>query len=307
MFIAGDATMLGRALVRRLEGQCTLVGRDAALDLLDRASVARLFAETRPEYVILVAGRSAGISGNERYPAELMLDNLLTATHVIDASWRQGVDKLLFLGSSCMYPKLAPQPMSVDSLWAGPVEPTSEAYAIAKLAGLRLCEAYRRQYGSLFITAIQADAFGPGDRFDPNDSHVVAGLVRRLHEAKILGLGGLDIWGTGSPQREFIYVDDVADASVFLMHHYDGAKAINIGTGTPTSIRELAEILRDVVGYNGSLHFDTSRPDGMPLKGLDSSPLRALGWKPAWELKPALQRTYEWFLNSLVSQPSRSC
>lgn len=298
VFVAGAKTMLGRALVRRLEyqGLKGLVGLDESPDLREARSVDRFFADARPEFVFVAAGRTAGISGNQQYPADLMLDNLLVAAHVIPAAWRYGATKLLYLASSCTYPKNAAQPLAVDSLWIGPVEPTSGAYAVAKLAGVRLCEAYRQQHGVRFIAAIKADAFGPGDDFHPSNSHVVAGLLRRMHEAKLARVSVVDIWGTGAPRREFIYVDDLADASIFLMHHYDGAEPINIGTGITTSVRELAEIVRGIVGYEGDLRFDASRPDGMRLKGLDSSPLCALGWKAASDLTAALARTYEWFL-----------
>lgn len=298
LFVAGASTMIGGAVVRRLDAQgfAALVGIDDEPDLTDAAAVDRFFASARPDYVVVAAGRTAGIAGNQAQPAELMIDNLVIASHVIPSAWRHGTAKLLYLASSCVYPKHAPQPLKVESLWTGPVEPTSGAYAVAKLAGLRLCEAYRQQYGARFMTAIKADVFGPGDDFDPVNSHVVGALLRRMHEARIAGTPVVEIWGTGSPRREFIYVDDLADAAMFLMRHYEGAEPINIGTGVTTSIRELAEMLRGVVGYDGELRFDTSRPDGMPLKGLDSAPLRALGWTPAWDLGPALRRTYESFL-----------
>ena len=298
VFVAGAHTMIGRALSRRLsvDGVDTVVGDDDERDLRDPVALNRLFASLRPTRVIVVAGREAGIAGNQQQPADLMLDNLLVATHVISAAWQHRVEKLLYLASSCTYPKHAPQPLGVDSLWAGPVEPTSGAYAVAKLAGMRLCEAYRQQHGARFVAAIKADTFGAGDDFSLTNSHVVAALMRRMHDAKVAGNPVLEVWGTGNPRREFIYVDDLADAAMFVMRHYEGATPINIGTGITTSIRELAELLREVVGYKGGLRFDSSRPDGMPLKGLDSAPLRALGWTPAWSLRTALARTYESFL-----------
>lgn len=298
VFVAGASGMIGGAITRRLqaEGFNSIVGVADGPSLDDAASVDRFFATTGPEYVVLAAGAKAGIAGNQKYPADLMLDNLLVAAHVIPSAWRHMTKKLLFVASSCAYPKHAPQPLSVDSLWTGPVEPTSAAYAVAQLAGLRLCEAYRQQYGARFITAIKADVFGPGDDFRTENAHVVGALMSRMHAARESGAPAVDIWGTGSPRREFIHVDDLADACVFLMHHYEGANPVNIGTGVTTSIRELADELREVVEYRGALTWDTSRPDGIPLKGLDCGPLRDLGWKPAWQLQAALRDTYAWFL-----------
>ena len=302
-FVAGARTMIGAALVRRLaaEGH-SVTGDKNDGDIRDSAAIDRVFAADRPQCVIVVGGREAGVLGNQAQPADLMLDNLLVVTHVISAASRHGVPRLLYLASSCIYPKHAPQPLSVESLWTGPLEPTSAAYAVAKLAGLRLCEAYHRQYGARFVTAIKADTFGPGDDFSPTNSHVVGGLMRRMHEAQVHGHSAVDVWGTGEAQREFIYVEDLADAAAFVMATYDGPSPINLGTGVTTSIRELAELAREVVGYGGELRFDSSRPDGMPFKGLDSAPLRALGWKPSWSLKAALGRTYESFLRSADAQ-----
>ncbi len=305
VFVAGagnpetPATMAGRALLRRLRasGFTELVGADNnEPDLLDRRAVDRFFAHTRPEYVFVVAGKTAGIVGNLRSPADLMIDNLLIAGHVIPAAWQHGVTKLLYLSSSCTYPRIASHPLAVSSLWTGPLEPTSAAYAVAKLAGLALCDASRRQFGTPFIGAIGADAYGPGDDFDPENSHVVGALIRRLHEAKIAGSSSVEVWGSGTPRREFIYVDDLADACIFAMRHYDGADPINLGTGMSTSIAELAETVRHVVGYAGELKFDRTKPDGMPFKGLDSGPLRALGWQPRVDLREGLNLTYQSFL-----------
>jgi GDP-L-fucose synthase len=225
-----------------------------------------------------------------------MIDNLLIAASVLPAACRHGAKTLLYLASSCTYPKLAPQPFRTETLWTGPVEPTSAAYAVAKLAGMTLADAYRRQHGVTFISAIGADAYGPHDDFSPERSHVVGALLRRMHEAREQGAASLEIWGTGTPRREFIYVDDLAAACLFVMRRYDGAAPINLGVGVTRSIAELAHAVRDVVGYQGELRFDTSRPDGMPLKGLDSSALRALGWTPAWELRAGLEATYQWYL-----------
>lgn len=298
VLIVGTDTMVGAALVRRFsdDEQFVLVGTAGQPDWSGARAVERLFAESQPDHVVVAAGRTAGIAGNQRSPVDLMLDNLLVAAHVVPAAWRHGVTKLIYLISSCTYPREAPQPLAVESLWTGPVEATSAAYATAKLAAIRLCEAYRQQYGARFIPAIKADTFGPGDDFSPANSHVIGGLIRRMHEAKLSGAATVDIWGTGTPRREFIYVDDLADALVFVLRNYHDAAPINVGVGTTTSIRELAELLREVVGYGGELRYDTSRPDGRPLNALDSSALQALGWVPAWDLKTALVRTYESFL-----------
>jgi GDP-L-fucose synthase len=226
-----------------------------------------------------------------------MLDNLLAGTHVISAAWKSGAKKLLYLASSCIYPKLAPQPFSTSSLWSGPVESTSDAYAVAKLAGVRLCEAYRRQHNANFVTAIAADAYGPGDDFSSENSHVAAALLRRIHEAKKASRPFVEIWGSGTPRREFIYVDDLADACIFAMQQYDGAEPLNLGTGTTTSIAELASTIRDVVGYPGELTFNRSKPDGMPFKGLDSTPLTRMGWTPRYDLRRGIEETYRWYLN----------
>lgn len=297
VFVAGASTALGQALVRRLRAEpgVRLVGLDGGPNLSERSEVDQFFGDTRPAAVIVAAGRAAGIAGNQRFPADLMLDNLLVAAHVIPAAFRHGAGKLLYLGSSCIYPRLAAQPLVVSSLWTGPVEPTSGPYAVAKLAGLTLCEAYRRQHGAKFITAIKADAFGPGDEFDSANSHVVGALIRRLHDARTSGAATLEVWGSGAPRREFIYICDLADACVFLLRRYDGDEPINVGTGVSTSIRELAERLKEIVGFQGRLTFDSTRPDGAPLKGLDSSPLRQMGWAPAWDLNTALAKTYAWF------------
>lgn len=299
IFVAGADTMKGRALVRRLtaSGATRVVGLgDDAPDLRDPADVERFFAATKPEHVYVVAGKHAGIAGNQRFPADLMIDNLLIAASIIPAAARHGTERLLYLASSCTYPKAAPQPFRADSLWTGPVEPTSRAYAVAKLAGMTLTDAYRRQFGVRFISAIGADAYGPEDDFSAENSHVVGALLRRVHEARSNRAPAIEIWGTGTPRREFIYIDDLADGCIFAMAHYDGAEPLNIGTGLTTSIGELAALIREVVGYEGDLRFDTTRPDGMPLKGLDSTPLRTLGWGTSWDLRAGLSSTYQWFV-----------
>lgn len=297
IYVAGADTLIGGALARRLTQQ----GFDGLIqepepDLTDRFSVERFFQRTRPDLVFVAAGKTAGIAGNQQSPADLMLNNLLTGTHVISSAWNAGTKLLLYLASSCVYPKAAPQPFGIASLWTGPVEPTSDAYAVAKLAGIRLCEAYRRQHNANFLTAIAADAYGPGDDFSPDTSHVVAALLRRVHEAKEAHAPFVEIWGSGMPRREFIYVDDLADACIFTMHHHPGGEPVNLGTGVTTSIAALAETIRDVVGYKGDLRFDPAKPDGMPFKGLDSEPLRRLGWKASHDLRAGLRKTYDWFL-----------
>jgi GDP-L-fucose synthase len=302
VFVAGSTTLAGQALVRRLrQDACELVGvAGDEPDLHDPARVDWFFADASPEVVFVAAGAQAGIAGNQQHPADLMLDNLRVATSVIPAAARYGAS-LLYLGSSCVYPKAAPAPFAIDSLGTGALEPTSAAYAQAKLAGLALVDAYRRQHRCQFIGAIPADVYGPGDDFTPDGAHVAAALLRRIHEARETDAPSIEIWGSGKPRREFLYADDLADACVFVMRHYTGDAPINIGTGTTTSIAELADLICDIVGYRGNRLFNTSRPDGMPLKGLDSSPLRELGWRPRWSLRAGLEKTYEWFKAHMAS------
>jgi len=267
-------------------------------DLTEATQVAEFFSRHRPEYVFMAAGKSGGISANQKYPADLMLVNLLVETNVMRSAHRYGVRKMLYLASACSYPKHASQPMRVDSLMTGALEPTNEAYAVAKLAGVVLCKAFRQQYEANFIAGVPANAFGPGDDFTPEDSHVVAALIRRIDDAKTARTPTVEVWGTGAARREFIFVDDLANACVFVMNHYDGAEPINIGGGEDLSIKELATIIREVIGYNGQLQFDTSKPDGMPLKSLDSGVLRQMGWEPANSFSEGLRITYDWFLNN---------
>ena len=303
IYVAGGNTFVGRAIVGRLAtlGFTRLVGVGGdEPDLTDCASVDRFFEHARPDYVFVVGGRTAGIAGNQRFPADLMLDNLRVAVHVIPAAWRVRVSKLLYLSSSCTYPKTAPQPLQPNALWTGPVEPTSAAYAVAKLAGISLCDAYRVQYGAHFVTAIGADAYGPGDDFDAENSHVAAALLRRMHEARESDQPVVHVWGSGTARREFIFVEDLADACIFAMRHHDDSEPLNIGTGRYTSIAELAEIVRDVVGYGGEIRFDRHRPEGMPFKGLDSIRLSDMGWQAGWSLRRGLTRTYEWFVTETV-------
>ena len=297
--VAGRQTLTGAALLRELErqGYDTIIGRlGEEPKFADAVQADVFFAQTAPEYVFLVAGRSGGILANQRYPAELMLDNLLVECHVIDSAYRHGVKKLLYLGSSCSYPRESSQPMKEEYLLTGHLEPTNEAYAVAKIAGIKLCQAYHQQYGVNFISAIPANTYGPGDNFDLEGAHVIPALIRKMHEAKVLGAESLEIWGTGTPRREFIFADDLASACIFVMCEYDEPQPINLGTGCNLSIRELAVLIKEVVGYQGELRFDTSKPDGMPVKILDSSKLRRIGWEPKTAFRSALSVTYNWFL-----------
>lgn len=306
IFVAGSDTMVGRAIVERLRADAcdNLVGLVSdGPDLTIAAQVDDFFAEHRPEYVFHAAGISGGIGLNVARPAELMRDNLLSVVHVLHAAHANGVKKLVYLASSCSYPREAPQPLRVESLLAGPVEPTSAPYAIAKLAGWQLCDAYRRQEGVCFVTAIPASAFGPHDDFSPAGGHVIPALMRRMHEAREQDQSHVSIWGSGKPLREFIYVRDLADACVFVMRHYDGAAPINLGSGQVYSIAQVAREVAEVVGFTGRFEFDAAKPDGAPLKALDSTPLRALGWRAATEFNKALIETYEWHAG--VGRPRR--
>jgi len=299
VFVAGHRGLVGAAIVRRLEaeGFSQLILRShAELDLRSQAAVDAFFAAERPAYVFLAAARVGGIHANSSYPADFIRDNLLIQTNVIDAAWRNGASKLLFLGSSCIYPKLAPQPMREDCLLTGPLEPTNEWYAIAKIAGIKTCQAYRRQHAFDAISAMPTNLYGPGDNFSLENSHVLPALIRKFHEAKVNGAREIVVWGTGSPRREFLYVDDLADAVVFLMRNYSGEGLVNVGCGQDQTILELAGEVARVVGFEGALRFDTSKPDGTPRKLLDVSRLSAMGWKPQVPLREGLQRTYRWFL-----------
>ena len=303
IFVAGGDTLIGAAMLDRLSdrGFLNLVGVGVyEPDLTDASAVEGFFAQSKPEFVYLVGGKSGGIGLNRERPADLMLDNLRTITNVLDAAQRFGANKLLYLASSCAYPKQASQPMRVESLLAGPVEPTSEAYATAKLAGWKLCEAYRRQHGCRFVTGFPANAFGPQDDFNPDTGHVIPALIRRTHEAKLNGDRVLEVWGTGSPRREFIFSRDLADACLFAMRHYDGDAPINLGGGTDLSIAEAARTIAEVVGFRGQLAFDSSKPDGAPLKALDSSVLLGMGWKPHTDFRSAIAETYRWFRSSVA-------
>jgi GDP-L-fucose synthase len=297
-FVAGHRGMVGSALCRRLKDEAILqtAGRDQ-LDLRCQSAVAHWFAENSPQAVFLAAARVGGITANANLPAEFIYDNLAIQTNVIEAARRSGVEKLLFLSSSCVYPRLAHQPVSEDALLTGPLEPTNEWYAVAKIAGLKLCQAYRRQYGLDFISATPAGLYGPGDTFDAQSSHVIAATILKLHAAKVSHQPEVKLWGSGKPAREFLYVEDFADAAVFLMEHYSDELALNVGTGEELTIFDLAKLVAKVVGWEGHFELDASKPDGMPRKCLDSSRVKELGWQPRVNLADGIRRTYEWFLD----------
>lgn len=296
VFVAGGDTLIGSALLRQLEarGFSRLLGPAAGeCEMADGNAVDRFFAANRPAYVFHAAGKSGGIAENQTHPATLMRDNLAVNLNIIDAAYRHGARKLLYLASSCCYPRLCPQPMSVEHLMTGPLEPTNEAYATAKLAGIRLVQAYRTEHGADFVAGIPANAFGIGDDFDPARAHVVGALMHRMHAARQRGDASITVWGTGEARREFIFADDLADACLFAMENYSSSIPINLGGGADVSIRELAEMIRDVVGFEGELHFDAARPDGMPFKALNSEPLQSLGWEVRTSLAKGLQATYQ--------------
>ena len=299
IFVAGHRGLVGGAIVRRLEqaGFGNLLLRThAELDLTDAAAVDEFFARERPEYVFLAAARVGGIHANNSYPVDFLRDNLLIQTSVIDAAYRHGVQKLLFLGSSCIYPKFAPQPMPEDCLLTGALEPTNEWYAIAKIAGIKLCQAYRRQYGFNAIALMPTNLYGPGDNFDLANSHVLPALIRKFHEAKAAGASEVVVWGSGTPRREFLHVDDLADACLFLMQHYDDERIVNVGVGEDVSILELATLVQRVVGFAGRIVLDSGKPDGTPRKLLDVSRLSALGWRARIGLEDGIRETYRWYL-----------
>jgi GDP-L-fucose synthase len=298
IFVAGHRGLVGSSIVRHLaaSGHGNLLTRTRAeLDLTNQTAVEQFFAAERPEYVFLAAAKVGGILANSELPAEFIRDNLLIQTNVIDAAWRHGVRKLEFLGSSCVYPKFARQPITEDQLLAAPLEPTNEAYAVAKIAGIGMCKAYRLQHGFPAISLMPTNLYGPGDNFDPKNSHVLSALLRRFHEAKESGAPSVTVWGSGQPRREFLHVDDLAAAAVFLMKNYDAGQIINVGTGKDISIAELSELIREIVGYQGKIVFDTNRPDGTPRKLLDVSRLDAMGWKPQIGLREGIESTYEWY------------
>ena len=305
IYVAGHRGLVGSAVVRRLRAESAgnlLLRTHAELDLTDQAAVDAFFAAERPDHVFLCAAKVGGIHANSTYPAEFIRDNLAIQTNVIHSAWKHGTKKLLFLGSSCIYPKFAPQPLCEDALLTGPLEPTNEAYAVAKIAGLKMCQAYRSEYGFDAIVAMPTNLYGPGDNYHPENSHVVPGLIRRIHEAKLAGTPEVAIWGTGAPLREFLHADDLADALVFLMRNYSSVDMINVGSGQEISIAELATLVAEVVGYRGSLRFDASKPDGTPRKLLDSSRLAALGWVPEHDINDGLADTYACFNREMIAR-----
>jgi GDP-L-fucose synthase len=297
--------MVGSAIARHLahEGCEILTAPRSELDLTRQSDVEDWMAETRPEVVIVAAAKVGGILANDSFPANFLYDNLAIEMNVINASWRLGVRKLLFLGSSCVYPKLAPQPITEDALMTGPLEPTNEWYAIAKIAGIRMCQAYRRQYGCDFISAMPTNLYGPNDNFDLTTSHVVPALLRRIHDAKLRRSANIEVWGTGRPRREFLHVDDLAAAAIQLIKRYSAEMPVNVGTGVDISIAELTTIIAKVVGYSGNFLFDRTKPDGTPRKLLDVRRIEALGWRPRIELFEGLRQTYQWFVENASSMP----
>jgi GDP-L-fucose synthase len=305
IFVAGHRGLVGSALIRRFEaeGFDNLAKRDhSQLDLADEPAVRNFFAQEKPAVVVFAAAKVGGIRANSDFPVEFLLDNLRIQNNVIRAAHDSGVRKLLFLGSSCVYPKHAPQPIPETALLSGPLEPTNEAYAIAKIAGIKLCQAYAREYGANFVSAMPANLYGPNDNFDLLSSHVLAALLRKAHEAKARKARELAVWGSGKPRREFLHVDDLASACLFLLEKYDSPEIINVGCGLDISIRELAELICDVVGFDGKLAWDATKPDGTPRKLLDVAKLHDLGWRATIPLRQGIARTYDWFLRNCANQ-----
>ncbi len=298
IWVAGHRGMVGSAVVRRLEREdCEIItaGRDA-VDLIRQAEVEAFMAEARPDAIVMAAAKVGGILANDTYPADFLYDNLMIEANIFKAAFDSGVEKLLFLGSSCIYPKLAPQPIPEDALLTGPLEPTNEWYAIAKIAGIKLAEAYRKQHGADFISAMPTNLYGPGDNFDLKSSHVLPALIRKAHEAKVSGADRITIWGTGTPRREFLHADDCADALVFLLKSYSGEAHVNVGSGEDITILDLARLVCQVVGFEGEIRTDPSKPDGTPRKLMSADRLRGMGWTPNIRLEVGLRQTYQWFL-----------
>ncbi|MBN1944405.1 MAG: GDP-L-fucose synthase [Bradymonadales bacterium] len=298
VYVAGHRGLVGSSLLRRLQAggyRNLLVRTSKELDLCRQEQVDAFFAAEQPEFVLLAAAKVGGILANDRYRADFIRENLLIETHVIDAAYRNGVKRLLFLGSSCIYPRLCPQPMREEHLLTGLLEPTNEPYAIAKIAGIKMCEAYNAQYGTRYLSVMPTNLYGPGDNFDLESSHVLPALIRKFHEAKVRGDASVTIWGTGTPRREFLHVDDLADACVYLLEQTDTVELVNIGVGEDISIQDLAELIREVVGFDGEIEYDESKPDGTPRKLLDVSRLTRLGCKAKIGLREGVEGTYKWF------------
>jgi GDP-L-fucose synthase len=301
VFVAGHRGMVGSALARRLEREeCEVLTADRRIDLRNQSATRAWIAENRPDAIILAAAKVGGILANDSYPADFLYDNLMIAANVAEAAHRTDIDRLLFLGSSCIYPKLAGQPMAEDALLTGPLEPTNEWYAIAKIAGIKLTQAYRKQHGRDYISAMPTNLYGPGDNYHPENSHVLPALIRKAHEAKKAGAEAITIWGSGTPKREFLHVDDLADALVFLLKAYSGAEHVNVGVGEDIAIADLAALVCEVVGFDGGIETDPSKPDGAPRKLLDCSKLTALGWRPSIDLREGIADAYNDFLSGEV-------
>ncbi|WP_144505653.1 GDP-L-fucose synthase [Bacillus mycoides] len=301
IYVAGHRGLVGSAIFRKLkeQGYTNLVYKTSKeLDLRDLKQVEEFFQTEKIEYVFLAAAKVGGIVANNQYPADFIRDNLMIQTNIIDLAYRSGVKKLLFLGSTCIYPKKAPQPLKEEYLLTGELEPTNDAYAIAKIAGIKMCESYNRQYGTKFISAMPTNLYGPNDNFDLHTSHVLPALIRKFHEAKENDAGFVEVWGTGKPLREFLYSDDLADACVYLINTYEGNEIVNVGVGKDLSIKELAEKVKETVGFTGEIRFDTSKPDGTPRKLVDVSKLNSLGWKATTSLDEGLMKAYDWFLQA---------
>jgi GDP-L-fucose synthase len=299
IYVAGHNGLVGAALVHELERRGynnLIVANRAEVDLRDQSAVREFYRKSRPDYVFVAAAKVGGILANDSYPAEFIYDNLMIAANLIHGAYQQRVKKLLFLGSSCVYPKLSPQPICEQELLSGPLESTNQWYAVAKIAGIKLCQAYRRQYDCDFIAAMPTNLYGPGDNFDLNTSHVLPALLRKFHEAKVIGAREVMVWGTGTPRREFCHVDDCAAACLHLMEVYDGEDIVNIGVGRDIRIRELAGLIGEIVGYRGEIVFDSGRPDGPPVKRVDTRVINGLGWRPTIDLEQGISDTYNWYL-----------
>ncbi|MPL68873.1 GDP-L-fucose synthase [bioreactor metagenome] len=298
IYVAGHRGLVGSAIIRALERKGytnILTATRQEVDLLDQRAVADFFASEKPDYVFLAAAKVGGILANSTAPADFIYENLIIETNIIHNAWKNSVQKLLFLGSSCIYPQMAEQPIKEEYLLTGPLEPTNDAYAIAKIAGIKMCQAFNKQYGTKYISVMPTNLYGPNDNFDLTTSHVLPALIRKFHEAKINQADQVTIWGTGTPVREFLYVDDLADACIYLMNHYDNSKIVNIGTGEGISIRQLAIMMQKIIGYQGMLQFDASKPDGTPVKVNDVTYLNSLGWRAKIDLDTGIRATYEWF------------
>ncbi|AZB44667.1 GDP-L-fucose synthase [Bacillus sp. FJAT-42376] len=305
IYVAGHRGLVGSAIVRRLKKEGfdnLLVKTSTELDLRNKALVDKFFEFEKPEYVFLAAAKVGGIVANNEYPADFIRDNLLIQTNVIDAAYRNSAEKLLFLGSTCIYPKMASQPLKEEYLLTGELEPTNEPYAIAKIAGIKMCQSYNRQYGTKYISVMPTNLYGEEDNFDLHTSHVLPALIRKFHEAKEQNAPHVEVWGTGSPKREFLYSDDLADACLYLMKQYEGNEIVNVGVGEDISIKELANLVKETVGYSGDIQFNTSKPDGTPRKLVDVTKLNALGWKAKTPLNEGLNKAYQWFLNNELTK-----